>query len=275
MHAGNKRAVEIEDFKVAALQAACSYNQQIVFKAGLPYHLQPSGAAGRPVAGSDRTQYVLAAIGCMQGHQHFRVLSLEACKSPDVLLCRFCSHDADAGSKQQLAYLKGRKAMTQLECNVALQLHEAGVLQQYALQVRLPWWHGAVDLMHITTRTCVQVDGIGHFGEQWSDSKQVTLTRDVDCAASALQQAGRMLRISNLDSPDAAAYCASAVELPRGVSFVLLSPSSCHAGWWQGSIWLPYIQSLAGELVRRGITAKAQQLQVAGKDCHLLTCSMP
>jgi hypothetical protein len=151
-----------------------------------------------------------------------------------------------------------------------LQLHKAGVLQQYALQVRLPWWHGAVDLMHIITRTCVQIDGPGHFGTQWSDSKQVTLTRDVRCAASALQHGGRMLRISNLDSGDAVPYCAAAVGQPKGVSFVLLSPSFRSAGWWQGNVWLPYIQCLVGELVAQGSKAKIQQLQVGGKNCHLI-----
>jgi very-short-patch-repair endonuclease len=268
--AGNKRAIELEEFKAAALQRAGSRNPQIIFKGGLPYHLQACGAVGRPVAGSDRRQYVLAANGCMQNHQHFRVLSLAACDSPAVLLCRFCSHDEGASSRQQLAYLMGKKAMTDLEYSVALQLHKADVLQQYALQVRLPFWHGAVDLMHISTRMCVQIDGIGHFGQQWSDIKQVTLTRDVDCAASALQHGGRMLRISNLDSCGAVSYCAAAVEQPKGVSFVLLSPSYCRAGWWQGNRWLPYIQCMLGELVVRGFKAHAQQLQVGGKQCHLI-----
>jgi hypothetical protein len=186
-------------------------------------------------------------------------------------MCQFCSHDADASSKQQPAYLMGKKAMTQLEYDVALQMHRAGLLQQYALQVRQPWWHGAMDMVHISTQTCVQIDGIGHFGMQWSRSKEETLKQDVRCAASALQQGGRMLRISNFDSQAAVAYCLAAEEQPKGVAFVMLSPSFYKAGWWQGNEWLPYIQHLGELLVQLGITTHAQQLLVGGQNCHMLT----
>jgi hypothetical protein len=257
--------VELEEFKAAAIKRARRHNPQIIFKCGCPCHLQPPGAVGKPVAGSDRQQYVLAATGCMHGHQHFRVLSLAACDSPAVLLCLFCSHGKDASSK---------KGMTQLEYGVALQLHNAHVLHQYALQVRQPWWHGALDMMHISTHTCVQIDGIGHFGEQWSHNKEVTLLRDVQCAANALHKGGRLLRISNLDSQGAVAYCQAAVQQPKGMSFVLLSPSYYKAGWLQGVEWLPYIQQLERLLEALGVTAHAQQLPVGGKYCHKLTCCL-
>jgi very-short-patch-repair endonuclease len=143
----------------------------------------------------------------------------------------------------------------------------AGLDQQYAYQVRPKWWQAAVDFWHISSKTAVQLDGIGHFTKEWADGKQQVLQRDIRCAAAALEHGARMVRISNLDMPAAVDICVAAVELSPIHAFVLLSPSFKRAGWKSdGSVWHSYLMQLMAALNDiQGV--EVQWLQVGDHKC--------
>lgn len=255
-----------------ALRGTEDYNK-ITWRRGMPYHQLPSGQCGRPVAGSDKKQYLLRCVGCTPGVQHMRLISLAACKDPGVLSCQFCGFDGEPSSNGA----KGSKRKpTTPEHTVGLALHGQGLLEQYAYQVRLPWWHGCMDYVHISTGTAIQIDGIGHFTGIREQSRQQVMVRDVDCCARALHNGGRLLRISNLDLDGAALYCQGAVQLAQQyTSLVILSPSYCRAGWKASNgVWRDYVGELLQHLgCKLSVVTRVTPNTYGCRGCCILVCT--
>jgi hypothetical protein len=133
----------------------------------------------------------------------------------DKLWCQYCDYEAEEWrvlKKVVVPYCE----IEAMEC-----IKEAQLDMAVACQVRLPFWKGCLDFVHLPTKTVFQVDGSSHFKGVRTSSTQQQLVVDIRCCKQAWQHGMRLVRIHH-GCRDILPVIEAGVKL-QATSFVMLT----------------------------------------------------
>jgi hypothetical protein len=80
-----------------------------------------------------------------------------------------------------------------------VQLKKCGIDQEFAPQVKYPWWRGLVDFCHIPNRMAIQIDGSAHFAKHRGVGVPEICQADLRCCIAAWEAGAKLLRVHAAD----------------------------------------------------------------------------
>lgn len=178
---------------------------------------------------------------CSCNAQHFRYCTPKNIDKPEKLLCQYCHH-AEAEWR-----LSNKAAVPQCEVLAMQCIKAAAVDNEVACQVRLQFWCGCLDFVHLPTMTVFQVDGSSHFDGVHTSSIQDQLVVDIRCCKEAWQQGMRLVRI-HYECSNMQQVIQAGIEM-QAASFVMLTGHYSNVEVIHKGQHQPYVDWVAGQLL--------------------------
>lgn len=126
---------------------------------------------------------------CSCGQEHYRYCTPKNIDKQTKLLCQYCDHTLEGWRESKKAAVPACEVQA-MQCMKA-----AGLDKVVGCQVRLRFWQGCLDFVHLPTMTVFQIDGTSHFEGVHASSTQDQLVVDIKCCKQAWKHGMRLVRI--------------------------------------------------------------------------------
>ena len=168
---------------------------------------------------------------------HMRVATSITLQDPSDLWCPFCMYSEQLWRQQHM------RVPPQCELSFMQLLRGWGVDTQFCCQVVPPFWHTAMDFLHMQRGYFVQIDGRCHWVGMYHHSTWEVLCLDMKQNVAAVQQRGRLVRVHthDLSNPDC---IGAALECAATGCGIVLTPAYAAALVRWGHFDVPYVELL-------------------------------
>ena len=219
---------------VGAMQPGVGFD---VYGSHGPELCLPDGSRLRLTSSLGGHKVVFKCLGCVPGHQHFKVATCKSVTQPSDLWCLVCKYSEEEWRGE------GMRVLPDCELWFLAVLVCLGIDTQFAFQPTAPFWHRPLDACHLHFGYFVQIDGRCHWVGMRGLSRDQVLRRDMEQNMAAMVGGGVLVRIHGADV-DGEGIVQAALLAGTGDYSIVLTPSYAAEPYNLYGWCVSYVQAL-------------------------------